>query len=88
MLYKNFGFSIESDIELPFIMKNNANEKVDIRISQMSNRPDVTGLVQEYSVDITNSERLVCTVIEHSESLIMDFADHVCFKYVKQNIIV
>lgn len=85
MLYKNFGFNIDSDIELPFLMNDNENEKVDIQISQMLNKPELTEPVQEYSVNVTNSERLICKVIEHSESLIIDFVNHVCFQYINQN---
>lgn len=85
MLYKNFGLNIESDIELPFLMDNNVNEKVDIHISQMSNKPELTESVQEYSVNVTSSEQLTCKVIEHSESLIMDFVNHVSFQYINHN---
>lgn len=86
MLYKNFGFSINSDIELPFLIDdNNINTKADIQIKQMLKKPELSDYTQKYSVDISNSERLICKVMNQKDSLIMDFENSVCFQYVHQN---
>jgi len=85
MLYNNFGFNINSDIELPFLIGDNINAKVDIQITQMLKKPELSGSAQKYSVDISDSERLICKVIDQKNSLIMDFEKSVCFQYVHQN---
>ena len=85
MLYKNFGFSIDSDIELPFLTNDNVNEKSDIQISKMINKPELTEPIQIYSVNVSDSTQLVCKVMEHSKLLILDFDNHICFRYKKEN---
>lgn len=85
MLYKNFGFRINSDIELPFLVEDNINVKTDINISQMLKKPELSGYVQKYSADISDSERLICKMIDQKNSLIIDFENSVCFQYVYQN---
>lgn len=85
MLYKNFGFSIKSDIELPFSIDDNINTTVGINITQMFKKPELSDSAQKYFVDISDSERLICKVIDQKNSLIMDFENSVCFQYVCQN---
>lgn len=85
MLYKNFGFNIYSDIELPFSPNDNVNEKIDIHILKIMNKPKLTAPIQEYSVTVNSSDQLICKLMEHSKTLTMDYINHVCFQYLNQD---
>lgn len=85
MFYRNFGFHINSDVELPFWAENNPVSKADIVILKSMRRPELTDPIQRYTVDITASKQLVCYVADHKNSLIMDFENYVCFHYINDN---
>lgn len=85
MLYRNFGFNIKSDIELPFLIDEISSSKVDIQISKALKKPEYTNSAKVYSINISSSKQLICKVIEQKKSLIMDFENYVCFQYIYEN---
>lgn len=85
MRYRNFGFSIDSDIELPYFIDLNDDVDAEIKISLVYNKPDIPNCAERYAINTSKTEQLICNVVEENDSLIMDFEDYICFKYFKSD---
>lgn len=80
--YSSYGFTINSDIELPLCTNNTLVSKKKIEIRKMLNISDKS-FTQVYKVNITKTKQLICFADELETSLTIDFEHYVLFKFIK-----
>lgn len=82
--YYNYGYSISSDIKLPLNSSDCFMSKKKIEIKKLKNTRKRDNLIF-YTVNITQTKKLLCSVNENDNNLSIDFEHYVLFEFSKSD---